>query len=44
MSEVTREDRTRNEYIRGSIEVASIVYKKRENRLRWLGCFKKRKN
>eukprot|EP00102_Acyrthosiphon_pisum_P026090 XP_016663300.1 PREDICTED: uncharacterized protein LOC107884852 [Acyrthosiphon pisum] len=37
MSGVTREDRIRNEYIRDSIGVASIVDKMRENRLRWLG-------
>jgi len=34
MSVVTREDRIRNEYIRGSIGVASIVDKMRENMLR----------
>jgi len=33
MSGVTREDRIRNEYVRGSIGVASIVAKMRENRL-----------
>ena len=33
MSGVTREDRIRNEYIRGNIGVASIVDKLRENRL-----------
>jgi hypothetical protein len=32
---VTREDIIRNKYVRGSIGVASIVDKKRENRLRW---------
>ena len=37
MSGVTREDRIKNEYVRGSIGVASIVDKMRENRLRWLG-------
>ena len=37
MSGVTREDKIRNKYIRGSIGVASIVDKMRENRLRWLG-------
>ena len=37
MSAVTREHKIRNEYIRGSIGVASIVDKLRENRLRWLG-------
>jgi len=37
MSGVMREDRIRNEYIRGSIGVAPIVDKMRENRLRRLG-------
>jgi len=38
MSGVTREDSIRNEYnIIGSIEVAPIIDKMRENRLRWLG-------
>jgi hypothetical protein len=37
MSEVTREDRIRNEYVRGSIGVASIVDKIRENRLKLCG-------
>ncbi|KAF0752588.1 Uncharacterized protein FWK35_00011041 [Aphis craccivora] len=40
---VTREDRIRNEYIRGSIGVAPIVDKLRENRLRWLGHVLRRK-
>jgi hypothetical protein len=31
---VTREDKIRNEYIRGSVGVASIVEKTRKNRLR----------
>jgi hypothetical protein len=34
---VTREDRIRNEYVRGSIGVVLIVNKIRENRLRWFG-------
>jgi len=37
MSGVTREDKTRNEYAKGSIAVASKVDKMRENRLRWFG-------
>jgi len=37
MSGVKREDRIRNEYVRGSIGVASRVCKMRENRLRWFG-------
>jgi len=32
MSEVTRDDRIRNKYVRGSIGVASIVNEMRENR------------
>jgi hypothetical protein len=32
MSGVTREDRIRNEYVRGSIDVASIVDKMRGNK------------
>jgi hypothetical protein len=35
MSGVTREDRIRNEYMRGNNGVAYIVEKMRENRLRW---------
>jgi hypothetical protein len=34
MSRVTREDRIRNSYVRGSIGVASIMDKMRENRMR----------
>jgi len=34
ISGVTRKDRIRNKYVRGSIEVALIVDKMRENRLR----------
>jgi hypothetical protein len=37
MSDVTREDRIRNKYVRGSIGVILIVNKMRENRLRWFG-------
>jgi len=44
MSEVTREDRIRNEYARGGMGVASIVNKMRENRLRWFGHVMRRKN
>jgi len=35
MNEVTREDRIRNEYVKGSIGEAPIVDKMRDNRLRW---------
>jgi len=34
MNGVTREDRIRNKYVRGSIGVVSIVDRMRENRLR----------
>jgi hypothetical protein len=34
---VTRKDEIKNEYVRGSIDVVSIVNKMRENRLRWFG-------
>lgn len=44
MSGVTRKDRIRNEYIRGSIGVAPIIDKMRENRLRWLGHVLRREN
>lgn len=37
MSRVTKEDKIRNQYIRNSIEVASMVEKIRKNKLRWLG-------
>lgn len=37
MSEVNIEDMTRNQYIGGSISVASIMYKMRKNRLKLLG-------
>ncbi|VVC29271.1 Hypothetical protein CINCED_3A013440 [Cinara cedri] len=37
MSGVTIEDRIRNEYIRGSLGVASIVDKRRRNKLRCCG-------
>jgi hypothetical protein len=33
MSEVTREDRIRSEYVRGSIGVVSVVKEMRENAL-----------
>jgi len=44
MSWVTREDRIRNEYVRGSVRVMSIVDKMRENRLRWFGHIMKRED
>ncbi|VVC40505.1 Hypothetical protein CINCED_3A025285 [Cinara cedri] len=37
MSRVTREDELGNEYIRGSLDMASIADKMRQHRLRWLG-------
>ena len=37
MCGVTRADRIRNEHIRGSLGVADIKDKLRENRLRWYG-------
>jgi len=36
MSGVTTEDKIRNEYLRGSIGIALIIDKMRENRLRWM--------
>jgi len=36
-SGVTRKDKIRNEYIRGSIGVASIIDKIQDNRLMWFG-------
>jgi len=37
MSEVIGEDRIRNEYIRESVGIASIMDKMRENKLKWFG-------
>lgn len=34
MSEVSREDKLKNKYVKGNIKVASIVDKGKENRLR----------
>jgi hypothetical protein len=42
LSGVITEDRIRNEYVRGSIGVATIVDKMRENRLRWFGHLMRR--
>ncbi|XP_025421610.1 cilia- and flagella-associated protein 251-like [Sipha flava] len=39
---MTREDRIRNEYMRGSIGGVSIEDKRRENRLRWFGYVMRR--
>jgi hypothetical protein len=39
---VTREDRIRNEYVSGSIDVATIVNKMRENRPSWFGLVMRR--
>jgi len=44
MSGVTRENRIRNEYVRGCIGVGSIVDKMKENRLRWLSYVIRRKD
>jgi len=43
MDGVTREDKIRNEYIRSSLGVVSIVNKMREIRFRWLGHVLRRK-
>jgi len=37
MNGITREDRIRNKYVRGSIGVTSIVDKMSENKHRWFG-------
>jgi len=37
MSGVKREDKKRNKYVKGSVCVAPIMDKMRENRLRWFG-------
>ena len=37
MCGVTREDRIRNEYVRGSVKVVEISKKVQEGRLRWYG-------
>jgi hypothetical protein len=34
---MTKEDKIRNEYVRGSINVSTIVNKMRENKFRWFG-------
>ncbi|XP_041973821.1 uncharacterized protein LOC121729387 [Aricia agestis] len=39
---VTRIDKVRNEYIRGSFGVASVVEKVKESRLRWYGHIQRR--
>jgi len=44
MNWVIREERIRNKYIRGSIDVVSIIDKMRENRLRWFGLVMKRED
>lgn len=43
MSGVVTEDKIRNEYVRDSIGVVSVVEKMRENRLRWFGYVMRRK-
>jgi hypothetical protein len=42
MSGVTRENRIRNEYLKGSIGVRSIINKMRENILEWFGYVMRR--
>jgi len=44
MSEVTKEDRIKNEYVSGSIGVVPIVDKMRENRLKWFGHLMRRRS
>ena len=44
MSGVTREDRIRDEYIRGSTKVVEISKKVQEGRLRWYGHLMRREN
>ena len=44
MSGVTREDRIRNEYIRGSNKVVEISKKVQEGRLRWYGHLLRRED
>jgi hypothetical protein len=39
---VTRMDRVRNEYIRGSLKVALVTEKMRSNRLAWYGLVMRR--
>ena len=40
--EVTRKDKIRNEYIRGTVKVERLGIKMREGRLRWYGHMMKR--
>lgn len=42
LGRLMRENRIRNEHVRGSIGVTLIVNKVRENRLRWFGNVMKR--
>ena len=44
MSGVTREDRIRNEYIKGSTKVVEISKKVQEGRLRWYGYLLRRED
>jgi len=41
---LTRENRIKNKYVKGSIGVASLVDNMTENRLRWFGCVIRREN
>lgn len=42
MHSVTRLDRIRNKYIRGSLGVTNIAGKVRENKLKWFGHVERR--
>lgn len=44
MSEITGGDKIRNHYKSDNVGVVSILNKVRDNRLRWIGFFKERKD